>query len=68
MQLCDLNEKLLCLTDDVDVYKRAGYRGIPCVVLILDGVVVYVGSPQESFRPTLEQVLRVAETEFVRED
>ncbi|KAF9964576.1 hypothetical protein BGZ70_006248 [Mortierella alpina] len=51
-----------------NVYKPAGYRGIPCVVLIFDGVVVYVGSPQESFRPTLEQVLRVAETEFVRED
>ncbi|KAF9983515.1 hypothetical protein BGZ75_005012 [Mortierella antarctica] len=50
------------------VYKPAGYRGIPCVVLILDGVVVYVGSPQESFRPTLEQVLRLAETEFARED
>ncbi|CAO3568203.1 unnamed protein product [Mortierella alpina] len=51
-----------------NVYKPAGYRGIPCVVLILDGMVVYVGSPQESFRTTLEQVLRVAETEFVRED
>ncbi|KAF9583751.1 hypothetical protein BGW38_008663 [Lunasporangiospora selenospora] len=39
------------------VYNPAGYRGIPCVVLVADGIAVYVGSPQDTFRPVLENVL-----------
>ncbi|KAF9936393.1 hypothetical protein BGZ65_002422 [Modicella reniformis] len=40
----------------------SGYRGIPCAILLVDGVVVYVGSPQETFRPTLEHVLEAVES------
>ncbi|KAF9984275.1 hypothetical protein BGZ65_000726 [Modicella reniformis] len=39
------------------VYKPSGYRGIPCAVLLVDGIVAYVGSPLESFRSVLEQAL-----------
>lgn len=49
------------------VYRPSGYRGIPCVIMLVDGVVHYVGSPQESFRPTLEQVLHTLESGMVLE-
>ncbi|KAG0002610.1 hypothetical protein BGZ80_000125 [Entomortierella chlamydospora] len=39
------------------VYKPSGYRGIPCAVVLVDGVVVFVGSPLSDFRPVLEQAL-----------
>ncbi|KAK3847680.1 MAG: hypothetical protein J3R72DRAFT_430559 [Linnemannia gamsii] len=50
------------------VYNPAGYRGIPCVVLLVDGIVTYVGSPQENFRSVLEQTLDFLETEALREE
>ncbi|KAF9092166.1 hypothetical protein BGX29_006448 [Mortierella sp. GBA35] len=50
------------------VYNPAGYRGIPCVVLLVDGTVTYVGSPQENFRSVLEQTLEFIETEALREE
>ncbi|KAI1319447.1 hypothetical protein EDD11_004024 [Mortierella claussenii] len=50
------------------VYNPGGYRGIPCVILLADGVVKYVGSPQENFRPTLEDVLETIEAESAREE
>ncbi|KAG0272123.1 hypothetical protein BGZ95_012146 [Linnemannia exigua] len=39
------------------VYKTAGYKGIPCAVLLVDGIVQYVGSPIDTLRPALEQAL-----------
>ncbi|KAI1300747.1 hypothetical protein EDD11_005948 [Mortierella claussenii] len=39
------------------IYKVAGYRAIPCAVLLVDGVVVYVGSPLGSFKSVLEQAV-----------
>ncbi|KAF9272091.1 hypothetical protein BGZ68_002712 [Mortierella alpina] len=39
------------------VYKPSGYRAIPCAVLLVDGLVVYVGSPLENFKPVLEQAM-----------
>ncbi|KAF9091840.1 hypothetical protein BGX23_004830 [Mortierella sp. AD031] len=39
------------------VYRPAGYRGIPCAVLLVDGIVQYVGSPIDTLRPALEQAL-----------
>ncbi|KAF9134586.1 hypothetical protein BGW39_006526 [Mortierella sp. 14UC] len=39
------------------VYKAAGYKGIPCAVLLVDGIVQYVGSPIDTLRPALEQAL-----------
>lgn len=41
----------------IAVYKPSGYRGIPCAVLLVDGVVEYVGTPLETFRSVLEQVV-----------
>ncbi|KAF9930000.1 hypothetical protein FBU30_001019 [Linnemannia zychae] len=39
------------------VYRTAEYKGIPCAVLLVDGIVHYVGSPIETLRPALEQAL-----------
>jgi len=39
------------------VYKATAYRGIPCVVLVIDGLVTYVGAPQEQFRLTLDEAI-----------
>ncbi|KAG0369836.1 thioredoxin-like protein [Gamsiella multidivaricata] len=39
------------------VYKPSGYRAIPCAVLLVDGIVVYVGSPLKTFRSVLEEAL-----------
>jgi hypothetical protein len=50
------------------VYNPGGYRGIPCVILLVDGIVTYVGSPQENFRPILEQTLAFLEAEALREE
>ncbi|KAK3847683.1 MAG: thioredoxin-like protein [Linnemannia gamsii] len=36
------------------VYKPSGYKAIPCVILIVDGVVTYVGGPYEEFIAALE--------------
>ncbi|KAG0300311.1 hypothetical protein BGZ98_009272 [Dissophora globulifera] len=51
-----------------NVYNPGQYRGIPCVILIVDGVVQYVGSPQETFRPTLEEALEAVEASSAREE
>ncbi|KAI8345712.1 hypothetical protein B0O80DRAFT_472160 [Mortierella sp. GBAus27b] len=51
------------LVDDAEgfakdaVYKPSGYRGIPCAVLLVDGIVEYVGTPLETFRSVLEQAV-----------
>ncbi|KAF9582840.1 hypothetical protein BGW38_010694 [Lunasporangiospora selenospora] len=51
------------LVDDAEgyakdaVYKPSGYRGIPCAVLLIDGVVSYVGSPLDTFRNVLVDTL-----------
>ncbi|KAF9175933.1 hypothetical protein BGX21_008669 [Mortierella sp. AD011] len=50
------------------VYNPTGYRGIPCAILLVDGVVRYVGPPQENLRPALEEALKVAEVTAVREE
>ncbi|KAF9210014.1 hypothetical protein BGZ49_008512 [Haplosporangium sp. Z 27] len=50
------------------VYNPGAYRGIPCVILLVDGVVTYVGSPQENFRPTLEKALEAVGPTFTREE
>ncbi|KAG0316734.1 hypothetical protein BGZ99_006715 [Dissophora globulifera] len=39
------------------IYKTSGYKAIPCSVLLVDGVVVFVGSPMESFQTVVEQAL-----------
>ncbi|KAF9913924.1 hypothetical protein BX616_009302 [Lobosporangium transversale] len=39
------------------VYKPSGYRAIPCAVMLVDGVVVYVGSPLGTFKSEVEQAL-----------
>lgn len=39
------------------MYKATAYRGIPCVVLVIDGLVTYVGAPQEQFRLTLDEAI-----------
>ncbi|KAG0244499.1 hypothetical protein BG011_002970 [Mortierella polycephala] len=44
------------------VYKPSGYRGIPCAVMLIDGVVAYVGSPLETFKSVLEQALESLST------
>ncbi|KAF9294629.1 hypothetical protein BGZ88_003588 [Linnemannia elongata] len=50
------------------VYNPGGYRGIPCVILLVDGIVTYVGSPQENFRPVLEHTLNFVEAGARREE
>jgi len=39
------------------VYKRAEYKAIPCVILVVEGVVTYVGSPYNDFVAALEKSL-----------
>ncbi|KAF9212126.1 hypothetical protein BGZ59_007179 [Podila verticillata] len=39
------------------VYKACGYRAIPCAVMLVDGVVTYVGSPLLTFRSALEAAI-----------
>lgn len=36
------------------VYKVSEYRAIPCVIVIVDGVVTYVGGPYKEFLAALE--------------
>lgn len=38
-----------------------GYRAIPCVVLLVDNVVKYVGNPREPLREALELALKEQE-------
>ncbi|KAF9092163.1 hypothetical protein BGX23_004563 [Mortierella sp. AD031] len=39
------------------VYKLSEYRAIPCVIVLVEGVVTYVGSPSEDFVRALEKSL-----------
>ncbi|KAG0216530.1 hypothetical protein BGX28_000044 [Mortierella sp. GBA30] len=39
------------------VYKKSEYRAIPCVVLVVDGLVSFVGAPQDDFKTVLEEAL-----------
>ncbi|KAG0275402.1 hypothetical protein BGZ95_008837 [Linnemannia exigua] len=41
------------------VYKLAEYKAIPCVILIVDGVVTYVGGPYEEFVAALEAAVEL---------
>ncbi|KAF9436102.1 hypothetical protein BGZ76_004811 [Entomortierella beljakovae] len=50
------------------VYNPSGYRGIPCVIMLVDGVVNYVGSPQENFRQILEQAIEFVDTTSAHEE
>lgn len=36
------------------VYKVSEYRAIPCVIVIVDGVVTFVGGPYKEFLAALE--------------
>lgn len=58
-----LSNCLLCLA----VYKATAYRGIPCVVLVIDGLVTYVGAPQEQFRLTLDEAIETISLQSVKE-
>ncbi|KAF9436100.1 hypothetical protein BGZ76_004809 [Entomortierella beljakovae] len=44
-----------------DIYRETGYRAIPCVVLVVDGVVTYVGTPREQFKAALAQATAAKE-------
>ncbi|KAF9175936.1 hypothetical protein BGX21_008346 [Mortierella sp. AD011] len=39
------------------VYKKTEYRAIPCVIVVVGGVVTYVGCPDENFKNALEVAL-----------
>ncbi|KAG0349295.1 hypothetical protein BG004_008033 [Podila humilis] len=39
------------------VYRAGGYRAIPCAVMVVDGIVAYVGSPLLTFRTILEEAV-----------
>ncbi|KAF9977504.1 hypothetical protein BGZ73_005775 [Actinomortierella ambigua] len=39
-------------------YTPGGYRAIPCVVLLVDGKVTFVGGPQDSFPEILENTVQ----------
>ncbi|GJJ79126.1 hypothetical protein EMPS_11485 [Entomortierella parvispora] len=43
------------------VYKTCEYKAIPCVVLLVDNVVTYVGNPREPFIAALELALKQQE-------
>jgi hypothetical protein len=49
------------------VYKATAYRGIPCVVLVIDGLVTYVGAPQEQFRLTLDEAIEAVSLQNAKE-
>ncbi|KAG0028262.1 hypothetical protein BGZ82_008527 [Podila clonocystis] len=49
------------------VYKATAYRGIPCVVLVIDGLVTYVGAPQEHFRLTLDEAIETIAPQNAKE-
>ncbi|KAG0264846.1 hypothetical protein BG011_005969 [Mortierella polycephala] len=39
------------------VYLKTGYKAIPCVIVVVDGVMTFVGPPQEAFKAALEEAL-----------
>lgn len=39
------------------VYVKSGYQAIPCVIIVVDGVVTFVGPPQEDFKAALNEAL-----------
>ncbi|KAF8977459.1 hypothetical protein BGZ46_007376 [Entomortierella lignicola] len=39
------------------VYKKTEYRAIPCVVLVVDGEIAFVGPPREDFKAVLQEGL-----------
>ncbi|KAF9962127.1 hypothetical protein BGZ72_010047 [Mortierella alpina] len=39
------------------VYKKAEYKAIPCVIVVVRGIVTFVGPPQEDFKAALEKAL-----------
>ncbi|KAI1319446.1 hypothetical protein EDD11_004023 [Mortierella claussenii] len=39
------------------IYKPSGYRAVPCVVVVVDGLVTFVGSPNADFKTELEKAL-----------
>ncbi|KAG0300313.1 hypothetical protein BGZ98_009274 [Dissophora globulifera] len=41
------------------VYKKSEYRAIPCVIVVVDGVVLFVGEPGNEFKAVLEEALAV---------
>ncbi|KAF9416376.1 hypothetical protein BGZ94_010237 [Podila epigama] len=43
------------------VYIESEYRAIPCVIVIVDGVVTFVGPPKNEFKAALEAALQVAD-------
>lgn len=55
--LCSCINHVFFFSSFLAVYKATAYRGIPCVVLVIDGLVTYVGAPQEQFRLTLDEAI-----------
>ncbi|KAF9400977.1 hypothetical protein BGZ94_005344 [Podila epigama] len=49
------------------IYKATEYRGIPCTILVTDGVVTYVGAPEEQFRLSLDEAIEAIAQEDLRE-
>ncbi|KAF9579864.1 hypothetical protein BGW38_003704 [Lunasporangiospora selenospora] len=43
------------------VYSKTGYAAIPCVIVLLDGVVTFVGPPEEEFVTALDGALKAIE-------
>ncbi|KAF9964578.1 hypothetical protein BGZ70_006250 [Mortierella alpina] len=39
------------------VYKAAEYKAIPCVIVVVNGIVTFVGPPQEAFKAALEKAV-----------
>ncbi|KAF9272907.1 alpha 1,2-mannosyltransferase 2.4.1 [Mortierella alpina] len=39
------------------VYKKTEYKAIPCVIVVVNGTVTFVGPPQEAFKAALEKAL-----------
>jgi hypothetical protein len=55
--MCDLTELVWFGGTLIAVYVKSGYQAIPCVIIVVDGVVTFVGPPQEDFKAALNEAL-----------
>jgi len=48
---------MLVLELYIAVYKKTEYKAIPCVIVVANGIVTFVGPPQEAFKVALEKAV-----------
>ena len=52
-----------CFPSIAAVFKKCGYQAIPCLILLVNNVVSYVGSPGKAFERALNNSLEAVALE-----